>query len=322
MQKEIAIGIDIGGINTDFGLVDREGNCIAKDRITTKDYSTAQDLVDKLYRMIQEEAATHNVKPIGIGVGAPSGNYFTGTIESPANLAEWGKTIPIVELLRNRFEIPAFVTNDAKASAIGEMVYGGAKGMKHFVIITLGTGLGCAIVTNGELLYGHDGMAGEFGHSIIKAGGRVCNCGRRGCLETYASATGIKRTVRELLRTEDVDSTLRDIPFNEIDSKMVCEAAQVRDAIAQEAFQFTGEILGAALANLVAIIRPEAIFLQGGVANAGELIFKPTKAAMEKNLLYLYENKIELLPSSLITNAAIIGASALVWKEFSEKVSE
>lgn len=315
MQKKVSIGIDIGGTNTAFGFIDAQGKCLAEDKIRTKDYATAQDMVDKLYRVIQDKQQELKVELAGIGIGAPSGNYFSGTIESPANLS-WGGTIPITDMISKRFGgLPAFITNDAKAAAIGEMIYGGAKGMKDFVIITLGTGLGCAIVVNGELLYGHDGMAGELGHTIVKAGGRVCACGRRGCLETYASATGIKRTTRDLIASENADSVLRDIPYDRLNSEEVCKAALSRDPIAQEAFHITGEMLGAALANLVAIIRPQAIFLQGGVANAGDLIFRPTREAMERNLLYLYKGKIEVLPSSMTVNAAIIGASALVWKE-------
>lgn len=314
MQQKVSVGIDIGGTNTAFGIIDQQGHCLSEHKIHTKDYATAQDLVDKLYRMIQESAASMDIDIAGIGIGAPSGNFFNGTIESPANLS-WGGTIPITEMIRQRFGLQAYVTNDAKAAAIGEMVYGGAKGMKDFVIITLGTGLGCAIVSNGDLLYGHDGMAGEFGHTIVTQDGRVCGCGRRGCLETYASATGIKRTVRELIREETADSRLRELSFDQINSEIVYKAALERDPLALEAFAYTGRVLGRALANLVAIIRPEAIFLQGGVAYAGELIFKPTREEMEKNLLYLYKDKIAILPSSLRVNAAVVGASALVWNE-------
>lgn len=221
----------------------------------------------------------------------------------------------MVELLNKQFGVPAFITNDAKAAAIGEMVYGGAKGMKDFVVITLGTGLGSGIVVNGKLVYGHDGLAGEVGHTLICGGDRYCNCGRRGCLETYASATGIKRTACELLALENTPSALRDIPYTEITAKKVYDAAQKGDPIALEAFRITGEQLGKALANLVAIISPEAIFLQGGVANAGEWLFKTTQEQMEANMLYIFKQKIKILRSSLPTNAAIYGASALVWTE-------
>ena len=314
MQTNVSIGIDIGGTNTVIGLIDQAGKCYVEECVPTRDFNKIQDLVDELYRIVLEKQEQLGVTPIGVGMGAPNGNYFNGTIESPANL-KWKGTIPIVEMLEKKFRIPAYVTNDAKAAAIGEMVYGGAKGMKNFVVITLGTGLGCGIVVNGDLIYGHDGLAGELGHIIVKPGGRACNCGRRGCLETYASATGIKRTASELLATEVTASELRNIPFSELTAKEIYHAAQKGDPIALEAFSRMGNMLGAALANLVAIISPEAIFLQGGVANAGEWLFKTTGEEMERNLLYLYKQKISIRHSSLPVNAAIVGASALVWKE-------
>lgn len=314
MQTTVSLGIDIGGTNIAFGIIDKSGNCLANGSLPTTAYNTPQDFVQDLYKTVKKELDKLDVQLVGIGGGAPNGNYFNGTIENAANLS-WKGTIPMVELLTKQFGVPAFITNDAKAAAIGEMVYGGAKGMKDFVVITLGTGLGSGIVVNGKLVYGHDGLAGEVGHTLICGGDRYCNCGRRGCLETYASATGIKRTACELLALENTPSALRDIPYTEITAKKVYDAAQKGDPIALEAFRITGEQLGKALANLVAIISPEAIFLQGGVANAGEWLFKTTQEQMEANMLYIFKQKIKILRSSLPTNAAIYGASALVWTE-------
>ena len=314
MQTTVSLGIDIGGTNIAFGIIDKNGNCLANGSLPTTAYNTPQDFVQDLYKTVKKELDKLDVQLVGIGVGAPNGNYFNGTIENAANLS-WKGTIPMVELLTKQFGVPAFITNDAKAAAIGEMVYGGAKGMKDFVVITLGTGLGSGIVVNGKLVYGHDGLAGEVGHTLVCGGDRYCNYGRRGCLETYASATGIKRTACELLALENTPSALRDIPYTEITAKKVYDVAQKGDPIALEAFRITGEQLGKALANLVAIISPEAIFLQGGVANAGEWLFKTTQEQMEANMLYIFKQKIKILRSSLPTNAAIYGASALVWTE-------
>lgn len=317
MKTKVSLGIDIGGTNIAYGLIDKEGNCILNDSRPIASYSTPQEFIANLHQEIDQCLATHNVELIGVGAGAPNGNYFNGTIENAANL-NWKGTIPFVELLEKEFHLPAFITNDAKAAALGEMIYGGAKGMKNFAVITLGTGLGSGIVINGELVYGHDGLAGELGHTIVKPNGRYCNCGRRGCLETFVSATGIKRTACELLAVENTPSKLRDIPYNEITAKKVYDAAQTGDPIALDAFRITGEVLGAALANLVAITSPEAIFLQGGVANAGEWLFKTTHEQMEANMLYLFKQKVKILRSSLPSNAAIYGAAALVWNELKE----
>lgn len=317
MRTKVSLGIDIGGTNIAYGVIDKEGKCVMTDSKPIKLFDTPQEFIVSLHQEIEERLATLDADLIGVGVGAPDGNYFTGTIEHAANL-NWKGRIPFTELLRETFALPAFLTNDAKAAALGEMIYGGAKGMKDFAVITLGTGLGSGIVVNGQLLYGHDGLAGEVGHTIVVPGGRACGCGRRGCLETYASATGIKRTACELLAKENAPSRLRDIPYNEISSKMICEAAHEGDAVALETFRYTGEILGTALANLVAIFRPEAIFLQGGAANAGDLLFAPTREYMEQNMLFLFKEKVRVLPSSLPSNAAIYGAAALVWNELKQ----
>lgn len=314
MQTEVTIGIDIGGTNTVFGIIDKTGKCYAEQTISTQAYANVEDFIQDLVAIVNNKLVSLNVTLIGIGIGAPNGNYYNGTIEHAANL-RWKGIIPIVELLEKQFHLPAFVTNDAKAAAIGEMVFGGAKGMKNFTVITLGTGLGCGIVINGKLVYGHDGLAGELGHTIVHPNGRACNCGRRGCLETYVSATGIKRTACELLTTENMASELRDIPFRQLTAKQIYEAAKKGDPIALEAFRHTGEELGCALANLIALTSPEAIFLLGGVANAGEWLFKPTKEQMEQNLLHVFKQKVKILRSSLPDNAAIFGASAFAWNE-------
>jgi len=318
MKKEVTIGIDIGGTNTVLGIVDKEGNGLADNSLITQTHSDVNLFIKDLASKINETIGLVNeeIEIKGIGVGAPNGNYYNGTIEFAPNL-RWKGIIHVVELLKRYYQYPVIVlTNDANAAAIGEMIYGGAKGMKDFIMITLGTGLGSGIVVNGDMVYGHDGFAGEIGHVVVDPNGRECGCGRRGCLETYASASGIIRTVYELLANSSEDSELKNVAFNDLSSKMIFEAAGRGDKIALDAFEYTGKILGKALANSVAHTSPEAIFLFGGLADAGEFIFKPAKYYMEQNLMNIYKNKIKLLPSKLEgANAAILGASALVWKE-------
>lgn len=255
---------------------------------------------------------------IGIGIGAPNGNYYKGSIEFAPNL-RWHDVIPLCDMMKEYYPtLPIYLTNDANAAAIGEMIYGGAKGMKNFIMVTLGTGLGSGFVANGELVYGHDGFAGELGHIIVSPNGRQCGCGRQGCLETYVSATGVKRTAYKMMAKYNYPSELRTIPFNEMTAKIVAEAAEKGDMIAINTFKYTGKMLGEALANAIAITSPEAIFLFGGLAKAGNLLFEPTKDHMEMNLLKIYSNKVKLLPSQLDKNAAIYGAAALVWKELNK----
>jgi len=317
-MKEVAIGIDIGGTNSALGIIDRDGNCLAESCISTQTHKEIElylkDLVHDVHRVLDDLNEIVVVK--GIGIGAPNGNYYNGTIEYAPNLI-WKGVIPLVELMKKHFDFPSIVlTNDANAAAIGEMIYGGAQGMKNFIMITLGTGVGSGIVINGSLVYGHDGFAGEIGHVLVDTMGRECGCGRRGCLETYASAPGIKRTVFELLADSSTPSQLRSISFDKMNAKSIHNAALKGDKIALDAFDFTGEILGKVLADCVAFSSPEAIFLFGGLANAGDFIFKPTKHYLEENLLKIYKNKVTLLPSKLNgAHAAILGASALVWKE-------
>jgi len=309
---KLSVGIDIGGTNTAFGLVDESGRIVARGNISTRNNSDFQDYVNQVsdgIRQLLEQ--TNDAELSGIGIGAANGNYFSGCIENAANLP-WKGLVKIVETFKKQFGVPVFLTNDANAAAIGEMVYGGAKGMTDFIEITLGTGLGSGIVTGGKMLYGHDGFAGECGHVIVERGGRDCGCGRKGCLETYVSATGVVRTATELLGKRNIDSELRSIPNNELTALKVSQAAARGDAIAKEVFEFTGEMLGRALADFVAITSPQAIFLFGGLAKAGEILFEPVRRAMEANMLNIFKNKTQVLPSQLGDDAAILGSAALV----------
>ena len=317
MKKKVAIGIDIGGTNTGFGIFDREGNSLSEGSLPTKEFEEVEvflaALTEKISLALKRLNGTVEVE--GVGVGAPMGNIINGTIENAVNLP-WGGVIPLVELLSKYYDSPVIVTNDANAAAVGEMVYGGAKGMKNFIVITLGTGLGSGIVTDGKLLIGADGMAGEIGHTMIRPGAsnRECACGRKGCLETYVSVTGIKRTFFKILADSIAESELRNITFNNLTGKMIYNAAKQGDVIAKKAFDHTGEMLGFKLADVVASFNPEAIFLFGGLSLAKEFIFEPTKKALDDNLMDHYKGKVQLLPSKINSQkAAIVGASALVW---------
>jgi glucokinase len=322
-MKKVAVGVDIGGTNTAIGIVDHEGNVLIKSSISTPSHGDFERYITDLAEAIIElsKSVQHLGKDLqiqGIGIGAPMGNYNTGTIDYATNLSFKGK-LPIVSSLLNHFpEVPVIaLTNDANAAAIGEMIYGGAKGMKNFVMFTLGTGVGSGIVVNGDLVYGADGLAGEIGHAVIIPDGRLCSCGLFGHLEAYCSAPGMIRTAIELLaNNNDGESLLTGKSKNELNSKNIFEAAEKGDKIAIEVFEKTGEWLGMGLANTVYHLSPEAFFLFGGPTAAGDLLFKPTKESMEKHLLSIYKNKIEILPSKLKHgDAAIVGASALVWKE-------
>lgn len=317
-MKEVVLGIDIGGTYTKFGIVDREGNTLTDSFTSTDKYMELDAYLENLHTEFEEslQSVKEPIQLVGIGIGAPNGNYYSGTIEHAPNL-NWKGTIHMVDKLKAFFpDIPIVLTNDANAAAIGEMVYGGAKNMRHFYVITLGTGLGSGIVVDGNLVYGHDGFAGELGHVNIKHRGRECNCGKNGCLETYVSATGIKRTVFKLLAEKVTESNLRSISFDDMTAKMISEAARKGDQIAIEAFELTGKILGVKLADVVAITSPEAIFILGGLAKAGDLLFEPTRRYLEENLFGIFRNKVQVLPSKLQeTNAAVVGAAALAWKE-------
>jgi len=315
-MKEIAIGIDIGGTNTKFGLVDRAGNTFNEGFIKTHQYEKAddfvKDLAGELKKIISIQKGECTIK--GIGIGAPNGNYYRGTIEFAPNL-RWKGIVKLADLFKKYFDYPVILTNDADAAAIGEMIYGAAKDMKDFILVTLGTGLGCGFIANGEMIYGHDGFAGELGHTIVIPDGRQCGCGRKGCLEQYASATGIVKTVLEMLEYSYRDSKLKLLKKEDITSEEIFEAAKAGDKIALDAFDYTGKLLGMGLANAVAITSPEAIILFGGLSLAGDYIFNPTKKYMEEYLLNIYKNKVKIIPSALNDkNAAILGASAMVWK--------
>jgi glucokinase len=320
-MKKAAIGIDIGGTNTVLGVVDMEGNIIVRNLMPTQTSIDYHPYMDTLAQWIKKTISVleGDIDIKGIGVGAPNGNYYNGTIEFAPNLKFKG-IVPVVEFLKSEFNYDIIVlTNDANAAAMGEMIYGGARGMRDFIMITLGTGVGSGIVVNGEMVYGHDGFAGEIGHTIVDPKGRDCGCGRKGCLETYASAIGIKRTVFSLLSSMNEPSILRNISFEKLSAKMIDEAARKGDKIAISAFDYTGEVLGLKLADAIAHTSPEAIFLFGGLAQAGDLIFEPTRNYMEKQILSIYKNKVKILPSELPPgDAAILGASALVWKEIKE----
>jgi len=308
---DITIGIDIGGTNTKYGVVNRDGEVLFHDSISTTGYDTFEAYLKALSTEIKKH--TGNNKVVGVGVGAANGNYYNGTIEHATNL-QWKGIIPIGEMLQKEFNAPAIVTNDANAAAVGEMVFGAAKGMKDFIVITLGTGLGSGIVSNGQLVNGKHGIAGELGHTTVNYAGRFCNCGKRGCLETYVSATGIKRTVYKLLADHLETSELRQISFDHLNTKMITECALRGDIVALQAFEYTGRILGTKLAETVVHTDPEAIFLFGGLSLAGDLIFKPTVKHMEANLMPVFRGKVKVLPSGLQNQAApILGASSLVW---------
>lgn len=316
MDKPYAIGIDIGGTNTVFGIVDQRGQIIEQGSIKTAIYKEINEYVDALASGVKEiiEKVGGNSYIKGIGIGAPNGNYFTGCIEFAPNLP-WRGVIPLAQMLSDKLLIPVALTNDANAAAVGEMTYGVARGMKDFLVITLGTGVGSGIVVNGQVVYGHDGFAGELGHTIIRKDGRPCGCGLHGCLETYTSATGVARSAKELLNETNRPSLLRDKNIDSITSKDVYDAAMQGDELAKEIFEFTGTILGEALANFVAFSSPEAIILFGGLTKSGKLIFDPIRKSLEENLLPIFRNKIKILMSALKeSDAAVLGASALGWE--------
>ncbi|HKH61890.1 MAG TPA: ROK family protein [Flavitalea sp.] len=315
--QQLALGIDIGGTGTKFGIVDRNGNILFSSEISSRNHAEVEGFIDELYDslhpMIERAGGTGRIK--GIGVGAPNGNYYTGTVEYAPNLP-WRGIIPLAKMIEGKFKLPVVLTNDANAAAIGEMMYGAAKGMKDFIMITLGTGVGSGIVANGHLIYGHDGFAGELGHTIIIPNGRLHEgTGKRGSLESYASATGVRLTALEMLENSTEPSLLRKIPADQMDSLKVFEAATQGDELAKKIFEFTGEILGLALANFVMFSSPEAIILFGGLTKSGDLILKPTRENMEANVIQVFQNKVKILVSHLReADAAILGASALAWE--------
>ena len=302
-MKPYVIGIDIGGTNTVFGIVDARGNVIASSSIKTGKHANFEDYLEELHteatRLIAANDAVDKIQ--GIGIGAPNANYYTGNIENAVNLP-WSN-MPLAQIVSDKFGIPVAITNDANAAALGEMTYGCARGMKDFIMITLGTGVGSGIVINGQLVYGHDGFAGELGHVIVKRNnGRLCGCGRTGCLETYCSATGVARTAREFLEARNEPSLLRNLPMN-------------GDSMAKDIFEYTGTILGEAFADMMVFSSPAAFVLFGGLAKSGELLLRPLREAMDKNMLGVFKGKAKVMLSELKeADAAVLGASALGWE--------
>lgn len=320
-QKPFVIGVDLGGTNTVFGIVDARGQIVAEDSIKTQAYKTAEDFVKACVECLKPLIAQvgGNEKVAGMGIGAPNGNYYSGSIEFAPNLC-WAHNgvVPLAQMLSDQLDgLPVRLTNDANAAAMGEMAYGAARGMKNFIVITLGTGVGSGIVVNGQVLYGHDGFAGELGHvTMVREGGRTCGCGRKGCLEAYCSATGVARTAREILATTDRPSLLRNKPADEIESLDVSIAASKGDEVANEIFRFTGKMLGEACADFAAFSSPEAFIFFGGLCKAGDLIMKPIEEAYNQSVLPIFRGKAKFLVSSLMdANAAVLGASALGWED-------
>ena len=318
MQKPYVLGLDMGGTNSVLGVVDARGHVLGRTSIKTQAYRDINDYVNALY-----EEAEKIIEPLGgmemvrgIGAGVPNGNFYTGYIQEAMNLP-W-QTVPFAQLVSERFGLPCRITNDANAAAMGEMTYGAAKGMKNFIMITLGTGVGSGIVIDGNVVYGHDGFAGELGHTTAVRGenARPCNCGKMGCLEAYASATGVARTAKEILTSTTKETILRQLDIDNITSKDVYDAAEQGDEVAKDIFDFTGTILGQQLADFIAFSAPEAIVLFGGLTKSGDWIKRPIEEAMNKNVLPLWKNKVKVLFSDLKeADAAVLGASALAWSE-------
>ena len=318
MSKPYVLGIDIGGTNTVFGIVDARGHVVASDSVKTLKYSDFNDYVNQLKegvgRLLRANEAEDKIQ--GIGIGAPNANYYTGEVVNAPNLP-WGPVVPLAKAVSEAFNgIPVAITNDANAAALGEMTYGAARGMRDFIMITLGTGVGSGIVVNGQLVYGHDGNAGELGHVIVKRNnGRICGCGRTGCLEAYCSATGVARTAREFLEIRTDPSELRSIQIEDITSKDVYDAAIAGDKLAKEIFEYTGTILGQAFADMIAFSSPQAIILFGGLAKSGDLLLQPIKESLNQAIMPIFRGKTKIILSELReSDAAVLGASALGWE--------
>ncbi|MDY0099600.1 MAG: ROK family protein [Bacteroidales bacterium] len=315
-MEEVVAGIDIGGTNTVFGLVDKSGNVIEQGELITPDYPEIKDFVTALVSSTRKLVdGNAGLKLAGMGIGAPNANYHKGTIELAPNLA-WKGIVPLASLIKEQIDTPVIVTNDANAAAMGEMIFGGAKKMKDFIVLTLGTGLGSGIVVNGQVVYGHTGFAGELGHSIIVPGGRICGCGRHGCYETYASASGLVRTALFMLSEKRDPSLLRDIPPSQLTSRKVAEAALNNDKIALEAIDYTAEKIAFGIINAITFSSPEAVFLFGGLAQAGDLILEPVRKYVEMGVMPIFRGTCKILLSGVpLSNAAILGSAALVWNE-------
>ncbi|MCX6312818.1 MAG: ROK family protein [Bacteroidetes bacterium] len=314
MKTEVVAGIDIGGTNTRIGLVDKNGVILFSENTSTHAYDTPEKFVKDAARILREGVEKTGTSLIGIGVGAPSANYYSGSIEYAPNMP-WKGIVPLAELISKEMQINCKLTNDAKAAALGELLFGDAKFLRDFVVITLGTGLGSGFVVNGEVMYGHDGFAGELGHVIIEHNGRLCGCGRKGCLETYVSATGIVNTAKEWLEFEGEKSELKNVSIDQVTGRLITEAARRGDLLALRLMDFTAEKLAFALANMVAVTSPSHIFLYGGLAKAGDLLLNPAKKYFDEYILRNYKGKVELKLSGLPDNVAVLGAAALGWEE-------
>jgi glucokinase len=315
-KKPYVLGLDMGGTNSVLGVVDARGHVLARTSIKTQAFPDINDYVNALYeeaiKIVDSVGGMDLIR--GIGAGVPNGNYYTGYIQDAMNLP-W-QTVPFAQLLSDRFGIPCKITNDANAAAMGEMTYGAARGMKNFIMITLGTGVGSGIVIDGKVVYGHDGFAGELGHTCAVRGeeARPCNCGKKGCLEAYASATGVARTAKEIISSTTQETVLRNLDIDAITSKDVYDAAEQGDEVAKQIFDYTGTILGQQLADFIAFSAPEAIVLFGGLTKSGHWIKDPVEKAMNENVLPLWRNKVQVLFSDLKeADAAVLGASALAW---------
>lgn len=308
------IGIDIGGTNTKFALVNESGDTTEIHSISTREHNSAADYIDALASHLKKLIKDEGKEVCGIGIGAPNANFFEGSIEYPPNLS-WPGITPFRQLLSDHFnDLPIKLTNDANAAALGEMLFGGAKGVENFILITLGTGLGGAIVSNGQLVLGKRGFAAELGHINVNPDGRYCQCGRRGCLETYVSATGIKRTIFKLLADYNKNCAFSATTYNDLTAKMITDAVKDNDFIAKEAFEYTTEIFGRKLADMVTYTEPEAIYILGGLTRADEVLFSPLRKHFEQNLMEIYKGRIKILPSKLDNNkAAVIGAASLIF---------
>ena len=313
-MKDVVAGVDIGGTNTVIGIVDREGRIVAGSQLRTTDFPLAGDFVEALSAEI-EKLVAEEMNLSGIGIGAPNGNYHRGTIEMAPNL-EWKGVVPMAGMVHKRSGVKVALTNDANAAALGEMMFGGARGMKNFIVLTLGTGLGSGIVVDGNVVYGHTGFAGEYGHVIMVPGGRDCGCGRQGCLETYVSATGIVRTVQWMLTEMNDKSELRGYGHSELTSRIIALAAENNDPVALEAFDYTAEMLALAIVNAVVVTSPEAIFLFGGLSNSGRLLLDPLQEYVDQLIQPVFRGSFEIKLSELNeSNAAVLGSAALAWQE-------
>jgi len=319
-MKKVVAGVDIGGTNTVFGLVDLKGKILSEGHLTTTDYPVVKDFVKALSSSLRKLVeAKKNVELAGVGIGAPDANFHRGTIEHAPNLA-WKGIVPLADLMMKELKVPVVLTNDANAAAMGEMVFGGAKNMKDFIVLTLGTGLGSGIVVDGKMVYGHTGFAGEVGHMTVVPGGRECGCGRKGCLEVYASATGLVKTVSQMISEMRDESILRDVPPSKLTSKMIAEAAAKNDPVAVKAMEYTAEKLGFGIVNSIVFTSPEAIFLFGGLAQAGEMLFAPVRKYLAKHNYVLFKNTVKILPSGISeANGAVLGSAALILNELSLK---